>query len=65
MAEIVNHLGINPVNGGIPLSDSNITGIRNCIIGERKLSLLNCLLFDWELSLSMINNGIITEQYKP
>jgi len=43
---MVNHFGINPVSGGIPLNDSSIIGKITCIRGESELSLLNCVLFD-------------------
>jgi len=32
-------------------------------MGDEKFNLLNCLLLDWELYLSIRNSGIITEQY--
>lgn len=51
------------MNGGIPLRDRSIIGKINCIMGDEKFNLLNCLLLDWELYLSIRNSGIITEQY--
>jgi hypothetical protein len=46
IVEIVIHFGINPVNGGIPLRESNIIGIISCIVGDIRFNLLNCLLLD-------------------
>jgi len=43
---IVNHLGINPVSGGMPLRESNIIGIVSCIVGVNEFNLLNCLFLD-------------------
>jgi len=34
IVKIVIHFGRNPVNGGMPLKDSNIIGIKICIIGD-------------------------------
>lgn len=42
--KIVSHLGINPVNGGIPLKDNNIIGIISCIIGVIIFILFSCEL---------------------
>jgi len=42
--KIVIHFGINPVSGGMPLSESSIIGIDICMIGDRQFNLLNCLL---------------------
>lgn len=60
---ITNHFGINPVNGGIPLSDNSIIGISSCIIGVIVLSLLNWLILIWLVKWSIINRGIIIRQY--
>jgi len=38
---IVSHFGINPVRGGIPLSDRSIIGKISCIRGDIEFSLLN------------------------
>ena len=63
IVEIVIHFGINPVNGGIPLRESNIIGIISCIVGDIRFNLLNCLLLDWDSVFKMMNRGIIIEQY--
>jgi len=44
---IVINLGINPVNGGIPLSDNNLIGISSCISGCIEFTLWNCVLYCW------------------
>jgi len=62
--KIVSHFGINPVNGGIPLNDKSITGNINCITGFIEFILLNCLLLDCRLNLSIKNKGVIIKQYK-
>lgn len=45
IVKIVIHLGINPVNGGIPPNERSNKGIIICIIGVNEFNLLNCLLF--------------------
>lgn len=60
---MTSHFGINPVRGGIPLSDSNIIGIVSCMIGEDEFILLNCELCCWLKKLIIMNRGIIIEEY--
>jgi len=43
---IVTHLGINPVNGGIPLSDRSSSGIIAWSHGEVSMDLLMCEIYD-------------------
>lgn len=61
--EIVNHFGINPVRGGIPLRDSSITGIKSWIIGECLLISVNWLLFVELNDFIIINSGVIISEY--
>lgn len=60
---MINHFGINPVRGGMPLSERSIIGMISCIIAEDELILLNCLLFCWLKKLIIINSGIIIDEY--
>lgn len=61
--EIVIHLGIKPVNGGIPLRERRSRGIINCIRGDIEFSLLNWLLLINLKVLIIRNRGVITRQY--
>jgi len=62
MEYMVNHLGINPVSGGIPLKDNSIIGSISWMEGDIMFSLLNCLLLIWLSVFNMMNNGIVIIQ---
>lgn len=54
---------MNPVNGGIPLNESNIIGIISWMIGDIVFSLLNWVLCCWLLKWIMMKRGIIIDEY--
>lgn len=64
ICEIISHLGIKPVSGGIPLNDSNIIGIISWIMGIELLILLNWLLVCWFVMFKTINSGMTIDEYK-
>jgi len=63
MYNIVIHLGINPVSGGIPLNDNRSSGISACNTGEVAMVLLICETYDIFLKWNIKNNGIIISEY--
>jgi hypothetical protein len=56
---MVIHLGINPVNGGIPPSDRSIRGNASFIIGIFDSILFRLISVDTEYQLNIIKMGII------
>jgi len=60
---IVTHLGINPVNGGIPLSDRSSSGIIAWSHGEVSMDLLMCEIYDIFLRWKSKKRGIIIIEY--
>lgn len=61
--EMVNHFGINPVRGGIPLRDRSITGINSWMIGECLLISVSWLLFVELNAFRIRNSGVMISEY--
>lgn len=59
---IVIHLGINPVNGGIPLKDRSRIGIIIWYMGEYEISLIELLLFAVCFLWKMMKSGQIIRE---
>lgn len=61
--EIANHLGMNPVRGGIPLNDSSIIGKASCMIGDILFILLNWELLCWLFLFISMKRGMMIDEY--
>lgn len=61
--EIVIHFGINPVSGGIPLSDRRIRGMVNWYMGELLINLFDKFLFTMFFMYIIINIGLMIAEY--